>query len=108
MIHIGGNGEKLPEVNITVIIKQTKDRNTTDARKRFRIFLPKVFKAGKKVTLDVEKLDWRIQYPLEGEAQIPDDPQKTLVEVRLLPVGSKLFWTHDRNREIYPGHGRAV
>jgi len=108
VIHIGGNGEKLPEVNITVIIKQTGDRDTTDARGRFRIFLPKVFKAGEKVTLDVEKLDWRIQYPLEGEAQIPDDPQKTLVEVRLLPVGSKLFWTHDRNREIYPGHGRAV
>src|SRR5262249_57587945 len=49
-----------------------------------------------KVILDVEKPDWRIQYPLEGETQIPDDLQKTLVEVRLLPVGSKLFWTHDR------------
>src|SRR5262249_52516107 len=49
-----------------------------------------------KVILDVEKPDWRIQYPLEGETQIPDDLQKMLVEVRLLPVGSKLFWTHDR------------
>ena len=33
---------------------------------------------------------------LDGETPIPDDPQKALVEVRLLPVGSKLFWTHDR------------
>ena len=31
-----------------------------------------------------------------GKRGIPDDLQKTLVEVRLLPVGSKLFWTHDR------------
>ena len=96
VIRIGGNGEKLPEVNVTVIMKQTGDRDTTDSRGRFRVFLPKVFKAGEKVTLDVEKPDWRIQYPLEGETQIPDDPQKALVEVRLLPVGSKLFWTHDR------------
>ena len=96
VIHIGGNGEKLPDVNVTVIMKQTGDRDTTDSRGRFRVFLPKVFKAGEKVTLDVEKPDWRIQYPLDGEMQIPDDPQKTLVEVRLLPVGSKLFWTHDR------------
>ena len=62
----------------------------------FRLFLPKAFKAGEKVTLDVEKPDWRIQYPLDGEAPIPDDPHKALLEVRLLPVGSKLFWSHDR------------
>ena len=96
VIRIGGNGEKLPEVNVTVIMKQTGDRDTTDSRGRFRVFLPNIFKAGEKVILDVEKPDWRIQYPLEGETQIPDDLQKTLVEVRLLPVGSKLFWTHDR------------
>ncbi len=95
-MRIGENGEKLYEINVTVIMKQTGDRDNTDSRGRFRIFLPKAFKAGEKVTLDVEKPDWRIQYPLDGEAQIPDDPQKALVEVRLLPVGSKLFWTQDR------------
>jgi hypothetical protein len=72
------------------------DRSNTDSLGAFRISLPKAFKAGEKVRLDVDKPDWRIQYPLDGETQIPDDPQKTRVEVRLLPVGSKLFWTHDR------------
>src|SRR5712691_11871802 len=95
VIHIGENGEKIPEVNVTVIMN-LRDRYNTDSRGVFRIFLPKAFKAGEKVRLDVEKPEWRIQYPLDGEMQIPDDPQKTLVEVRLLPVGSKLFWTHDR------------
>src|SRR5262245_46501123 len=95
VIHIGENGEKIPEVNVTVIMNLT-DRSNTDSLGAFRISLPKAFKAGEKVRLDVDKPNWRIQYPLEGEAQIPDDPQKTLVEVRLLPVGSKLFWTHDR------------
>ena len=96
VVRIGENGEKLPDINLTVIMKQTGDRDNTDSRGRFRIFLPKAFKAGEKVTLDVDKPDWRIQYPLDGEVSIPDDPQKTLVEVRLLPVGSMLFWTNDR------------
>jgi tetratricopeptide (TPR) repeat protein len=93
VIHIGGNGEELPEVNITVIMKQTGDRDTTDSRGRFRVFLPKVFKAGEKVTLDVEEPGWRIQYPLEGEVRVPADLLKEVVEVRLLPVGSIVFLT---------------
>ena len=28
VIHISGNGEKIPEVNVTVIMKQTGDRDT--------------------------------------------------------------------------------
>lgn len=93
--HIGENGEKIPEINVTVIMN-LMDRSTTDSFGSFRILLPEAFKAGEKVRLDVDKPDWRIQYPLDGETQIPDDRQKAPVEVRLLPVGSKLFWTHDR------------
>ncbi|MBM3224340.1 MAG: TIR domain-containing protein, partial [Candidatus Tectomicrobia bacterium] len=96
VFHLGEHGEKRPDSNVTVIMKHSGDRSPTDARGLFRVFLPKAFKAGEKVTLDVEKPDWRIHYPLDGEVRIPDDLQKTLVEIRLLPVGSKLFWTHDR------------
>ena len=46
VIRIGGNGEKLPEVNVTVIMKQTGDRDTTDSHGQFRVFLPNAFKAG--------------------------------------------------------------
>ena len=77
VIHIGEHGEKLPEVNVTVIMKQTGDRSTTDSRGRFRLFLPKAFKAGEKVTLDIDKPGWRIQYPLEGETRIPADLEKS-------------------------------
>jgi tetratricopeptide (TPR) repeat protein len=48
------------------------------------------------VTLVIDKPDWRIRYRLDGEARIPAELAKELVEVQLLPVGSKLFWTHDR------------
>jgi hypothetical protein len=51
-------------------------------------------------TLQIDKPDWRIRYPLEGEARIPADLDKELVQVQLLPVGSKLFWTHDRIEKL--------
>jgi hypothetical protein len=44
----------------------------------------------------VKKKDWRIQYPLDGEARVPDDLDKELVDIHLLPVGSKKFWSADR------------
>jgi hypothetical protein len=52
------------------------------------------------VILVIDKPGWRIRYPLEGKARIPADLAKDLVEVQLLPVGSKLFWTHDRIEKL--------
>jgi len=48
VIHIGENGEKIPEVNVTVIMN-LRDRDTTDSHGGFRIFLPKTLKAGERV-----------------------------------------------------------
>jgi tetratricopeptide (TPR) repeat protein len=60
-----------------------------------------IFKAGEEVTLVIiGEPGWRIRYPLEGKARIPADLSKELVEVQLLPVGSKLFWTHDRIEKL--------
>jgi tetratricopeptide (TPR) repeat protein len=96
VVSIGEHQGKIPEVNIMVTIKETGDTRNTNSQGLFRIFLKDIFKAGEKVTLIVDKPGWRIQYPLEGEARLPADLEKELVEVWLLPVGSKLFWTHDR------------
>ena len=45
----------------------------------------------------------KIQYPLDGEARIPADLKKELVKITLLPIGSKLFWTHDRIEKFVEG-----
>lgn len=44
----------------------------------------------------VHKKDWRIQYPLGGELQVPASTTRERVEVRLLPLGSKKWWSDDR------------
>jgi len=91
----GENEENIPEVKMTVAL-ETGDTAHTNSSGVLRIFLKAIFKAGEKVTLVIDKPGWRIRYPLEGEARIPADLDKELVEVQLFPIGSKLFWTHDR------------
>jgi hypothetical protein len=96
VVSIDEHEQRKPEVNITVTMLETGDADNTNSLGLFRIFLKNIFKPGEKVTLVIDKPDWRIRYPLDGEARIPAELAKEFVEVQLLPVGSKLFWTHDR------------
>lgn len=84
------------EEGVEVTFKERGDKVRTKAQGLFRLFLPDVYQTGERITLLVDKPDWRIQYPLEGEVRIPADLEKELVEIRLLPVGSKKFWSADR------------
>jgi len=99
VVRIGEHGDKILDVGILVSL-ETGEPTKTDSFGQFRIFLKNIFKAGEKVTLVIDKPGWRIRYPLEGEARIPADLDKESVEVQLLPVGSKLFWTHDRIEKL--------
>ncbi len=96
VVRIGKHGELHPEANLTVTLQETNQSDVTNSIGIFRIFLPDIFKTGEEITLIVDRPDWRIQSPLDGETRIPSDLKKELIEVRLLPVGSKLFWSHDR------------
>jgi tetratricopeptide (TPR) repeat protein len=63
--------------------------------------LPDIFKPGDKVTLRVDKPAWRIHLPVEGETRIPTDLRKEMVEVHLLPVGSKLFLSSNHLEKLF-------
>ncbi len=93
---VGDHDELTPLVGQDVLIQQSGDSARTKEGGRFRLFLPNHFQAGSKITLGVEKAEWRIQYPLEGEVIIPNALEKALIDIRMLPVGSKKFWSHDR------------
>ena len=96
VISVREHEEPYAEANLTVTIQETNQSDVTNSVGIFRIFLPDIFKSGEKTTIIVNKEGWRIQYPLDGEARIPADLKKDLIEVRLLRVGSKLFWSNDR------------
>ncbi len=72
------------------------DTVRTKAQGLFRLFLPALFKPGETLTLIVAKPGWRIQHPLDGEIRIPAEPRKDRITIRMLPVGSRKFWSDDR------------
>ena len=85
-----------PAEGIDVTLEETGDTVRTKAQGLFRMFIPDIFRAGETVTFLVAKAGYCIYYPLEGEHPIPADLKKNVVEIRLLPVGSKKFWSEDR------------
>ena len=96
----GEHGQEIPEVNVTVTIEQAGNSGNTTSQGLFRIALPQVFKAGDRVTLSVDKPEWRIHYPWSGEAHVPADWQKELLQVRLAPLGSPVFLCPSLPRKI--------
>ncbi|MEK7399564.1 MAG: hypothetical protein AAB116_21690, partial [Candidatus Poribacteria bacterium] len=97
---IGEYDEWLSEVGIDVTISEANTTDRTKAGGMFRIFLPNKFVAGMQVTLDVKKPECRILSPSEGKVRIPKDLERELMTIQLLPVDSKLFWTHNRLKKF--------
>ncbi|MCP4676050.1 MAG: hypothetical protein GY854_11200 [Deltaproteobacteria bacterium] len=87
--------EKKTEAGLFVTIKESGRTDDTNDRGVFRIALPEHFKAGRVVTLTLDKAGMAIYRPLEGRLEIPHDPMR-IVEVELLPLGAKLFLQEDR------------
>ncbi|HTU93840.1 MAG TPA: hypothetical protein VMF69_27415, partial [Gemmataceae bacterium] len=79
---------------VAIKILETGNNGLTDDDGVFRIELAVPMKAGQEVTLTHDKKGYAIHQPLFGKLLLPRDER--LVEVRMLPLGSKLFWTDDR------------
>ncbi len=96
VVLVGKHDDPKPAEGVDVTLKETGDPVRTKAQGLFRLFIPENFKTGEKITLLVDKKGYRIQYPLDGEVFIPAELTKTIIEIRLLPVGSRKFWSEDR------------
>jgi len=102
---IGENDEVVPAPNVTVRLEGRGDPTTTLSEGDFQLLLPVVnrngrevslFQPGEKATLVVQKKDWVIHSPAEGEVRIPDDLEKEVIKIRLLPKGSHKLWSQER------------
>ena len=74
--------------------------NNTDSKGQFSIKLSLDFIEGERVFLVVEKPNWVINYPLDGEWNLPAQKLQEVPEqytkVIIVPKGSKALWTHTR------------
>jgi tetratricopeptide (TPR) repeat protein len=95
------NGEHNPRFfpGVQVTVRESGNSALTNDQGRFRLRLPSSVLPGQEVTLRHDKKDYAICSPLFGKQLVPAVPT-TVVEIRMLPAGSKLFWTHERIEEF--------
>jgi len=72
--------------------------NTTDSKGQFSLRLSLDFIEGERVILIVQKKDWVINSPLDGEWNLPNIKLQNVqfIKVIIVPKGSKALWTHAR------------
>jgi tetratricopeptide (TPR) repeat protein len=70
----------------------------TDANGRFSIALSAQLKEGERVIIIVEKKNWVVNHPLDGEWNLPTIGLQNVqtLDVIIVPWGSKVLWTHAR------------
>src|SRR5271157_5283244 len=95
------NGEQAPQFfpNVQMTLREFGAGGLTNDQGLFRIQLPVNVLSGQEVTLRHDKKGYAICHPLLGKQLIPADLTRP-VEIRMLPEGSKLFWTHERIDEF--------
>ncbi len=84
-------GEPVPNTKVRV----EGESAHTDAGGRFNILLSSKFREGARITIVVEKKNWVINQPLDGEWNLPATDLQTL-DVVIAPWGSKALWTDAR------------
>ena len=95
------NGEQAPQFfpNVQITLREFGAGGLTNDQGLFRIQIPVNVLSGQEVTLRHDKKGYAICFPLLGKQLIPADLTRP-VEIRMLPEGSKLFWTHERIEEF--------
>ena len=86
-----GDFSPIPLPGVTITVRETGNSALTNQQGLFRISLGTELHAGHEVTLIHDRVNFAILSPYLGKQQIPDDLEK-VVEVRMLPKGSKLYW----------------
>ncbi|OJT21629.1 hypothetical protein BO221_27900 [Archangium sp. Cb G35] len=85
------NEETRPAAGAQVELPGYGNPARTDSSGSFRLFLPDAFKAGDSVTLSVRLKGYRLWSPQEGRTLVPKSLETQVLEVRLLPAGSRKF-----------------
>ncbi|MBK8944373.1 MAG: hypothetical protein IPM32_03785 [Ignavibacteriae bacterium] len=94
------NNVKTPINNTIVTILTTGDKDKTDENGKFRIKLKESLSPGDNISITVEKKGWAILYPLSGKTYIPKNLEIDLIEILILPIESKKFFSHDHLEKL--------
>lgn len=89
------SGISVPHTRISVAGGPSR---TTDSKGQFSLPLSNDFREGERVIIIVHKPNWVINYPLDGEWNLPNTKLQSIqaLDVIIVPRGSKALWTHAR------------
>ena len=87
---ITDTGKPVPNTRVRV----EGESSQTDANGKFNIPLSSKFREGARITIVVEKKNYVINQPLDGEWNLPADLQS--IEIIIVPLASKALWTDAR------------
>ena len=91
---------EIPIRNTVVVINETGDKDKTDNNGIFRIKLKQQYSHGERISVSIEKNDWAIHHPLNGEFNVPNNLEKQLIKIQILPIGSRLFLSNDHLEKL--------
>jgi tetratricopeptide (TPR) repeat protein len=93
------SGVAVSNVRVSILGAQS---DYTDSKGQFRIVLSRDFKEGERVLIGIDKKEWVIQHPLDGEWNLPNLRLQNVQHLRifLVPRGSKKLWTHARIEKL--------
>ncbi|GJL70166.1 MAG: hypothetical protein NPIRA06_28010 [Nitrospirales bacterium] len=93
---VGASGDTEPAGLVSVSLAGTGKATETDDLGQFIFDLPSHITFGKTLTFRVQKeinqISWRIWNPIDGTLPLP---RSLFVTIKLLPQGSKKFWTDE-------------
>ncbi len=93
VFHVGTHDEEVLEEGVQVILADHGAATVTNDHGFFRLPIPNFLQPGDAIRINAIKEGWGVRYPLGGEERVPDEPEKQLVRIELLPTGSPLFMT---------------
>lgn len=80
---------------VLVEIRETSGSDDTDELGLFRIQIPSVIRSGDEVELIVEIEGFQIYRPIGGKQRVPADLVRDQIDIKLLPIGSRLFLSYE-------------
>ena len=108
VILLDPNKGSLPAEDLTVILRDTRDRTTIGTDGFFRLPLRTHLTKGQKITILVDKPGWQIEHPLGGQIRIPEDLEKDVIQVQLRPIGSPQFLTPDQLKKFLDDFAQKI
>ena len=88
---VGAQDETQPAAGAQVVLQGFGNPTRTGSDGVFRLFLPEALLPGDSIHLQVSLKGYRLWAPMDGRSLVPSDFQRQVVEVRLLPAGSRRF-----------------